>query len=280
MNRFRLLLAVAAHALVVPKRHVARAPRRAAAIEPPSPAAVPRRGADAVRRVAWSGACFPSPRIVYEKGPTKARPPTYRECVAFAAPALAIYVAGPLLSLIDAGFVGRRSAAELAALGPAGTISDSATTLLVFLSVAVRAESTTQGKGGAIDHAKGGPQLTTQKTGDGNRTRKKREVGRSRPPDLGRRTETRQETQKEAQNRPRKKGRRREILASSRPPHGDAARNPEGAPESAAQKGATSGDVGRSLDTRGRRRETPGSLDTRAQRRHRPEARRWPGSRF
>ena len=43
------------------------------------------------------------------------------------------YVAGPLMSLIDAGFVGRRSSFELAALGPAGTISDSMTTLFVFL---------------------------------------------------------------------------------------------------------------------------------------------------
>lgn len=85
------------------------------------------RPAVAFERRAWSGPAYPKP---------KQPPPTFRECVAFTAPALAIYVAGPLMSLIDAGFVGRRSNFELAALGPAGTISDSMTTLLVFLSVA------------------------------------------------------------------------------------------------------------------------------------------------
>lgn len=88
------------------------------------PTALP---AVAFERRAWSGPAYPKP---------KQPPPTFRECIAFTAPALAIYVAGPLMSLIDAGFVGRRSSFELAALGPAGTISDSMTTLLVFLSVA------------------------------------------------------------------------------------------------------------------------------------------------
>ena len=74
---------------------------------------------------------YPPPRPVFERGPTRQPPPTFKECIAFTAPALAIYVAGPLMSLIDAGFVGRRSSFELAALGPAGTISDSMTTLLV-----------------------------------------------------------------------------------------------------------------------------------------------------
>ena len=92
---------------------------------------------DAFRqRRAWSGPAYPPPRPVFERGPTRQPPPTFKECIAFTAPALAIYVAGPLMSLIDAGFVGRRSSFELAALGPAGTISDSMTTLLVFLSVA------------------------------------------------------------------------------------------------------------------------------------------------
>ena len=85
------------------------------------------RPAVAFERRAWSGPAYPKPNQP---------PPTFRECIAFTAPALAIYVAGPLMSLIDAGFVGRRSSFELAALGPAGTISDSMTTLLVFLSVA------------------------------------------------------------------------------------------------------------------------------------------------
>ena len=33
--------------------------------------------------------------------------PTFRECFGFLAPALSIYIAAPLMSLIDAGFVGR-----------------------------------------------------------------------------------------------------------------------------------------------------------------------------
>lgn len=63
-------------------------------------------------------------------------PPTLGECLAFIIPALGIYTAGPLLSLIDAGFIGRISATSLAALGPACTISDSAAFLLLFLSIA------------------------------------------------------------------------------------------------------------------------------------------------
>ena len=103
---------------------------------PPRRPPVTRHSTAFRQRRAWSGPAYPPPRPVFERGPTRQPPPTFRECVAFTAPALAIYVAGPLMSLIDAGFVGRRSSFELAALGPAGTISDSMTTLLVFLSVA------------------------------------------------------------------------------------------------------------------------------------------------
>uniref|UniRef100_A0A7S0J3Q8 Protein DETOXIFICATION n=1 Tax=Calcidiscus leptoporus TaxID=127549 RepID=A0A7S0J3Q8_9EUKA len=63
-------------------------------------------------------------------------PPSLGECLAFIIPALGIYTAGPLLSLIDAGFIGRISATSLAALGPACTISDSVAFLLLFLSIA------------------------------------------------------------------------------------------------------------------------------------------------
>ena len=45
--------------------------------------------------------------------------PTFKECLAFTLPALGIYVCSPLMSLIDASFVGRVSSVELAALGPA-----------------------------------------------------------------------------------------------------------------------------------------------------------------
>jgi len=95
---------------------------------------------DPFERVCWSGEVFPA------RGggggsleaPAAGRAPGYWECVRFAAPALCIYVAGPLMSLIDAAFVGRGAQGEagLAALGPASTISDSMTVLLVFLSVA------------------------------------------------------------------------------------------------------------------------------------------------
>ena len=61
---------------------------------------------DAFRqRRAWSGPAYPPPRPVFERGPTRQPPPTFKECIAFTAPALAIYVAGPLMSLIDAGLL-------------------------------------------------------------------------------------------------------------------------------------------------------------------------------
>ncbi|CAB9526033.1 Protein DETOXIFICATION [Seminavis robusta] len=63
--------------------------------------------------------------------------PTLRECLAFTLPALGIYTCPPLMSLIDASFIGRLSSSlELASLGPASTISDSAPLPLLFLSIA------------------------------------------------------------------------------------------------------------------------------------------------
>lgn len=58
--------------------------------------------------------------------------------MAFCIPALGIYVCAPLLSLIDAAFVGSQNGAllELAALGPASSIADSAHLPLLFLSIA------------------------------------------------------------------------------------------------------------------------------------------------
>jgi len=61
--------------------------------------------------------------------------PSLRECLRFAVPALGIYCAGPLMSLIDAAFVGRASSLQLASLGPASSISDSAPLPLLFLSI-------------------------------------------------------------------------------------------------------------------------------------------------
>ena len=63
--------------------------------------------------------------------------PTFAECMRFALPALGIYICSPLMSLIDASFIGRLStSADLAALGPASAISDSAPAPLLFLSIA------------------------------------------------------------------------------------------------------------------------------------------------
>jgi Na+-driven multidrug efflux pump len=61
--------------------------------------------------------------------------PSFRDCLAFALPALGIYACPPLMSLIDASFIGRVSSLELAALGPASSISDSAPLPLLFLSI-------------------------------------------------------------------------------------------------------------------------------------------------
>ena len=74
--------------------------------------------------------------------------PSLRECLSFMLPALGIYAAPPLMSLIDAAFVGRTSSVELAALGPASSISDSASLPLLFLSIAATnliAKSTSKG---------------------------------------------------------------------------------------------------------------------------------------
>jgi len=62
--------------------------------------------------------------------------PAFRECILFSINAIGIYAAPTLMSLIDAAFIGRQSTMELAALGPAGSISDSAPTFLLFLSIA------------------------------------------------------------------------------------------------------------------------------------------------
>ena len=68
--------------------------------------------------------------------PTYPPTPTLRECLAFTIPALGIYAGPTIMSLIDAAFIGQSSTVELAALGPATTISDSVPFLLLFLSIA------------------------------------------------------------------------------------------------------------------------------------------------
>jgi hypothetical protein len=77
---------------------------------------------------------------IYKLPPLPA-PPTMAQFRKFALPCLALWVAGPLLSLVDTSFVGlsgdsTKSAMQLAALGPATTFIDGSTYLFAFLNVA------------------------------------------------------------------------------------------------------------------------------------------------
>lgn len=77
-------------------------------------------------------------------GAQKQKPPpqpTIRDLVQFALPCLALWLSGPLLSLIDTASVGLTAkpgmgATELGALGPATTFIDGSTYLFAFLNVA------------------------------------------------------------------------------------------------------------------------------------------------
>ncbi|KAL7579324.1 hypothetical protein ACA910_014002 [Epithemia clementina (nom. ined.)] len=67
--------------------------------------------------------------------------PTIAQYFKFALPCLGLWIAGPLLSLVDTSFVGLSGASDmsakrLAALGPATTFMDGATYLFAFLNVA------------------------------------------------------------------------------------------------------------------------------------------------
>lgn len=62
--------------------------------------------------------------------------PTLRELLAFAVPSMAIWLASPLLSLVDVAVVGQSSTLELAALAPATGVSDSSAYAFTFLGVA------------------------------------------------------------------------------------------------------------------------------------------------
>ena len=86
--------------------------------------------------------------------------PTIKDCLAFTLPALGIWACPPLMSLIDASFIGQQSltvnkyaSLELAALGPASSISDSAPLPLLFLSIAatnlIAAATTASTRGGS-----------------------------------------------------------------------------------------------------------------------------------
>ena len=76
------------------------------------------------------------------RGGAEAPPPlpTMTEITKFAVPALALWLTGPLLSLIDSSAVGlsggKTSAIGLAALGPATTLIDGSAYLFAFINVA------------------------------------------------------------------------------------------------------------------------------------------------
>ncbi|CAM9193534.1 unnamed protein product [Chrysoparadoxa australica] len=61
---------------------------------------------------------------------------SYAAMLRFVLPTLGIWLAGPIMSLIDTGCVGTRSSVELAALGPATTLTDSLLYSCAFIGVA------------------------------------------------------------------------------------------------------------------------------------------------
>jgi Na+-driven multidrug efflux pump len=65
-----------------------------------------------------------------------ARVPSMRELLAFALPSMGIWLASPLLSLVDVAVVGQASTLELASLAPATGLCDSAAYSFTFLAVA------------------------------------------------------------------------------------------------------------------------------------------------
>ena len=77
--------------------------------------------------------------VVDDKPPSL---PTMADFRKFVIPCLGLWIAQPLLSLVDTAFIGlsakvpAQSAAQLAALGPATTFFDGATYLFAFLNVA------------------------------------------------------------------------------------------------------------------------------------------------
>jgi Na+-driven multidrug efflux pump len=89
-----------------------------------------------------------------------ARVPSMRELLAFALPSMGIWLASPLLSLVDVAVVGQASTLELASLAPATGLCDSAAYSFTFLAVATtsliaraRARGDTAAAQGALSDA-------------------------------------------------------------------------------------------------------------------------------
>lgn len=92
----------------------------------------------AVCSIAWPA---PKSRLVKQHRAAKVDVPTDAELRKFALPALALWVAGPVLTLIDTSAVGisagaAQSAVEIAALGPATSVCDGTGYFFAFLNVA------------------------------------------------------------------------------------------------------------------------------------------------
>ena len=82
-----------------------------------------------------------SETLLGDNGSSNLRIPSYKELIAFVATTILIWISEPLLSLVDTGVVGMTSSAktavvQLAALGPATTVYDSAIYMTYFLAIA------------------------------------------------------------------------------------------------------------------------------------------------
>jgi MatE len=61
---------------------------------------------------------------------------TYGAILKFIIPTCSLFIAGPMMSLVDTAVVGQRNSLELAALGPATTLCDSLIYSAVFIAIA------------------------------------------------------------------------------------------------------------------------------------------------
>jgi MatE len=61
---------------------------------------------------------------------------TYGAIMKFIIPTCSLFIAGPMMSLVDTAVVGQRNSLELAALGPATTLCDSLIYSAVFIAIA------------------------------------------------------------------------------------------------------------------------------------------------
>lgn len=97
-------------------------------------------GRSSRRRVRAAVAVVPAPPAD-SSAPAPHQPPppanvSLAAIAAFVGPSIGIWVAGPLLSIVDTSVIGLSSTRDLAALGPATSLCDSSSYLFSFLAVA------------------------------------------------------------------------------------------------------------------------------------------------